>query len=410
MTRKIHVDELQVGMFVQHIEGGWLNHPFWRGSFLIREFDDIRRLRAAGVEYVVIDSSKGLAAPRPVPAPAPPADDRDEPAPVLSRRRAAISMEAEVQRAQAFRLEAGRQMKALFQQARMGRSVDVGSARPLVDDIFLSVERHPAALISLLRLKTADDYSYLHSVSVAALMVALARQLGMEEQECRDAGLGGLLHDLGKAAIPLEVLNKPGKLEPEEFTLVKTHPVRGHELLLQGGVNHPAALDVCLHHHEKIDGSGYPKGLPGDAITQFAKMGAVCDVYDAVTSDRPYKAGWAPVEALRRMLSWAGHFEPHIMRAFVSVVGIYPVGALVRLASGRLAVVVEQSPGELTKPVVKAFFSTRSNLHIPPETLRLAQPGSKDHIVGHEDPHTWGFEHTDELWTGLQKPKAPLGV
>ncbi|HYE39477.1 MAG TPA: DUF3391 domain-containing protein, partial [Ramlibacter sp.] len=146
------MDELQVGMFVQHIEGGWLNHPFWRGSFLIREFDDIRRLRAAGVEYVEIDSSKGLGAPRPVHAPARPADAPYEPAPVLSRRRAAISMEDEVQRAQAFRLEAGRQMKVLFQQARMGRSVDVGSVRPLVDDIFLSVERHPAALISLLRL------------------------------------------------------------------------------------------------------------------------------------------------------------------------------------------------------------------------------------------------------------------
>lgn len=408
MTRRISVDELQVGMFVQRIEGGWFNHPFWRGSFLIREFDDIRRLRAAGVEFVEIDSSKGL---RPAvaagAAPPAPTEVAAAGAPAFVRRTGS-AMEQEVHRAHALRAEAGRQMKALFQDARLGRVIDVGGVRPLVDEIFSSVERHPAALISLMRLKTADDYSYLHSVSVAALMVALSRQLGMDGPACRDAGLGGLLHDLGKAAIPLEVLNKPGKLEPEEFALVKTHPARGHELLLQGGVDHDVALDVCLHHHEKIDGSGYPKGLSGEGITLLAKMGAVCDVYDAVTSDRPYKAGWAPVEALRRMLAWDGHFEPHVMRAFISVVGIYPVGALVRLASGRLAVVVEQAPGELTKPVVRAFFSIRSNLHIPPETLRLAQPGCKDQIVGHEDPNTWGFEHTDELWSGLRRAKAPL--
>lgn len=408
MTRKIHVDELQVGMFVQRIEGGWLNHPFWRGSLLIREFDDIRRLRAAGVEFVEIDAAQGLRAPAtPDPAP-PPVRAGDPPGAPPMVRRTTVTVEQEMQRAHALRADAGRQMKRLFEDARLGRAVDVAGTRPLVDEIFASMERHPAALISLMRLKTADDYSYLHSVSVAALMMALARRLGMDDAGCRDAGLGGLLHDLGKAAIPLDVLNKPGKLEPEEFTLVKTHPVRGHELLREAGVDHSVALDVCLHHHEKVDGSGYPKGLPGDDITLLAKMGAVCDVYDAVTSNRPYKLGWAPVEALRRMLTWAGHFEPQVMRAFVSVVGIYPIGAMVRLASGRLAVVVEQAPGELTKPVVKAFFSTRSNLHIPPETLRLAQPGCKDHIVGHEDPNTWGFEHVDELWSGLSPTKGRL--
>ncbi|HJW03652.1 MAG TPA: HD-GYP domain-containing protein, partial [Azospira sp.] len=248
--------------------------------------------------------------------------------------------------------------------------------------------------------KTADDYTYMHSVAVCALMVALARQLGLDEAQTRAAGMAGLLHDLGKAAIPLAILNKPGKLTDDEFAVIKTHPAEGHAILLEGKGVTAEALDVCLHHHEKINGSGYPKGLKGEEISLLAKMGAVCDVYDAITSNRPYKAGWCPAESIKKMAEWAdGHFDPRVFQAFVKSLGIYPIGSFVRLESGRLGVVVEQSEKSLLAPRVKVFFSAKANAYISPELVDLSRPGIRDKIAGREDPAKWGINNVDEIWS-----------
>lgn len=278
----------------------------------------------------------------------------------------------------------------------MGKAIEAEAAAPLVEEISNSMLRNPGALVSIARLKTADDYTYLHSVAVCALMIALARQLGLDEQQTREAGMAGLLHDLGKALIPAAVLNKPGKLTEAEFAVVKTHPEEGHKLLLVGNGASKVARDVCLHHHEKFDGSGYPAGLAGEAITLYARMGAVCDVYDAITSNRPYKAGWDPAESIRRMAEWKGHFDPAIFQAFVKSLGIYPVGSLVRLESGKLGVVVEQNAQSLLKPKVKVFFSTRSQSYLKPETIDLARSAEK--IAGREDAEKWGIKDVDRYW------------
>ncbi|MGP1682259.1 MAG: HD-GYP domain-containing protein, partial [Giesbergeria sp.] len=276
-------------------------------------------------------------------------------------------------------------------------------AQSLVEEISDSVARNPTALISLARLKTADDYTYMHSVAVCALMVALARQLSLSEEHTRSAGLAGLLHDLGKAAIPMDVLNKPGKLTDEEFDIVRQHPVAGYEMLKEAGQVGPAVLDACRHHHEKMDGTGYPDRLPAEKISLIARMAAVCDVYDAVTSDRPYKRGWDPSESLRRMTEWTGaHFDARVFQAFVKSIGIYPVGSLVRLSSGRLGVVTEQGSRSLVTPKVKVFFAVRSNLRITPETIDLGAPGCSDRIAAREDPAKWNFPDLHEIWSGLK--------
>jgi putative nucleotidyltransferase with HDIG domain len=291
---------------------------------------------------------------------------------------------------------------SMFTEARMGNLVNLANATPLVEEIAGSVMRNPGALIGLARLKEADDYTYMHSVAVCALMIALARQLGLADEQVREAGLAGLLHDVGKMAIPLKILNKPGRLSAEEFTEVQGHPSAGHRMLLAADSVSAIALDVCLHHHEKIDGSGYPDGLKGDQISPFSRMAAICDVYDAITSDRPYKDGWCPADSLRQMAEWgkAGHFDQTMFAAFVKCLGIYPVGTLVRLKSDRLGVVTEQSSKSLLLPKVRVFFSARSKAFIAPELLDLASSGERDQIAAREDAKKWGLDNIDRYWQG----------
>jgi HD-GYP domain-containing protein (c-di-GMP phosphodiesterase class II) len=158
-------------------------------------------------------------------------------------------------------------------------------------------------------------------------------------------------------------------------------------------------LDVILHHHEKMDGSGYPHKLRGDTISLFAKMGAVCDVYDAISSNRAYKKGWSPAESIRKMAEWTrGHFDESVFQAFVKTVGIYPTGSLVRLQSGRLGVVTEQNPSSLLTPKVKVFFSAKLRSPILHETLDLALLRTSEKIMGRELPEDWGFRNLDDLW------------
>jgi putative nucleotidyltransferase with HDIG domain len=306
-------------------------------------------------------------------------------------------MQDEVARAKGICLAAKGQVVDMFHAARLGKAVDPGATLPLVDEIAASVERHPVALLSVARLKTHDNYTYLHSVAVCALMLSLARQLELDARQTRLAGIGGLMHDLGKAAMPLEVLNKPGKLTRAEFAVIRRHPADGAEMVRACGAE-PEVIDVVLHHQERIDGTGYPDGLSGEAISLLARMAAVCDVYDAVTSVRVYRKPWDPSGAMRQMARWVGHFDKAIFNAFVKTVGIYPVGSLVRLASHRLAVVVEPGNESLLKPKVRVFFSVHSKEPIMLETIDLAARGCNDRIVGPEDPDKWKFTSLHHLW------------
>ena len=402
MLKKISVDDLRPGMFLHGLVGNWLDHPFWKTKFLLDSPRDLALLRESAVRECWIDLSRGVdvAAPPPVVAAvsAPQVDIAVPPR--ESQPVGAVSLADEVGRASVLISQSRAVVMALHHEARMGSALDAEGCLPLVADITASVWRNPGALVSLSRLKTHDDYSYMHSVAVCALMVALARQLGQSEAEARDAGLAGLLHDMGKAVMPAEILKKPGKLTDAEYELIKSHPQRGHDMLKDGSAP-PIALDVCLHHHERPDGAGYPFGLKGDQVSKAARMGAICDVYDAITSNRPYKAGWDPADSVARMTAWgaSGQFDPDLLAAFVKSLGVYPVGSLVRMRSTRLAVVVEQG-SSLLKPWVKVFFSTKGNAPLPIELMDTSDARCTDQIAARESNATWKFPFLDELWAG----------
>jgi HD-GYP domain-containing protein (c-di-GMP phosphodiesterase class II) len=392
MHKKISSSQLRVGMHLQALGGAWTQHPFWRSHFLIKDQATIDQIIGSGIAEVWIDVAKGIdvevAIAEPDPLPVPEAPPPGDPPPRLLVPAAAlpakVSLQEEMHRAASVCMRSRKAVLNMFNEARLGKAVDARDCLPLVEEISGSVMRNPGALVSLARLKTHDDYSYMHSVAVCALMVSLARQLGMDD-----------------------VLNKPGKLTDPEFRQMRDHPQKGYEMLREAGTAGEAVMDVVLHHHERMDGKGYPHGLAGEQISQLARMGAVCDVYDAITSNRPYKQPWDPSEALARMVTWApAHLDPMLVQSFVKALGIYPIGSLVRLQSGRLAVVVEQNTESLVSPSVRVFFSTKSNLPIPPELIDLASPGCSDRIVARESNKTWGFKDLERLWAGrdaLQK-------
>ena len=394
-------------MYIHELKGPWMDHPFWRTKFVLKDPVDLQKLRASQLQEVVIDISQGLdVVPEPTVADHQLTDKEmamlELDGPVISESvdtRIIMPATLEEERAQAAKVIASsrKAIESMFKDLRMGKAIEAEAVMPIVEEISASVTRNVHALISLVRLKTVDDYTYMHSVAVCALMTALGRELKLSDSEIKQAGLAGLMHDMGKAGIPLQILNKPGSLTDHEFDVIRQHPQLGHDMLLKANISDAVTLDVCLHHHEKMDGSGYPEHLSGDQMTVFAKMGAICDVYDAVTSTRAYKPAWEPGMALKRMASWGGHFDPDVFKAFVKSLGIYPIGTVVMLKSGRLAVVVKQTPDSLLRPVVKAFFSTKSKIHIPVIELDLSK--GMDEIVGNESASTWGVGNIDHLWS-----------
>ena len=402
MLKKIDIEKLRLGMYITEFCGSWMEHPFWNTKFVLDDLGDLERIRDSGIRELWIDVSKGEDVEGGMSAAEVQARNENE---VLAASveaagpAARVTASQELMRARKICAAAKQAVESMFKEARMGRSIDTHALAPMVEEIASSVMRHPGALISLARLKTKDDYTYMHSVAVCGLMISLANKLGLDEATTREAGLAGLVHDLGKAVIPLSVLNKPDKLTDDEFRVIRGHPGAGHAMLLEGGGAGEIALDVVLHHHEKIDGSGYPHKLKGEQISLFSKMGAVCDVYDAITSNRPYKAGWDPSEALRKMSEWSGHFDTGIFHSFIKCVGIYPLGSLVRLESGLLGVVTETRPDALLKPVVKAFYCTRRRQRFIPRMIDLGKPHARDRIAAWESRDKWKFPDIDEMWT-----------
>jgi len=405
MLKRIATKDVRMGMYINEFCGSWMDHPFWRSRFLLETEEDLKSIHASAIKELWIDTSKGLDvdASVAVVTEEQASEEADALLDSLDQDGASSSMDlgAEIHKARKLHAHARSAVINMFDNVRMGRALNTEHANILVEEIASSVSRHPHAFISLARLKNADEYTYLHCVAVCGLMIALARQLRLPEEQVREAGMAGLFHDLGKMGISDSILNKPGKLTREEFSVMQKHSEMGAALLSKSGQVSDLVIDVCLHHHEKVDGSGYPHRLKDEEISLFAKMGAVCDVYDAISSDRPYKKGWLPAESIHKMAEWSrGHFDQRIFQAFVKTLGIYPTGSLVQLASGHLAVVLEQNPNSLLTPRVKIFYSIRTRSAIPPQILDLSKLVGKNKIISRESAEDWGLRNLESLWLG----------
>jgi len=302
---------------------------------------------------------------------------------VAARRASGLK---ERQRARDIVAKAKEGVATTFEDARFGHKLNVDQLWPIISGINASVSRHSGALTNVTRLREKHEATYIHSIAVCGLMIALARQLGIDPGLHHDIGLGGLLHDIGKAKVPAMLLDKPGALSADETAVIRGHSQLGFEMLIGGEQKLPEiALDICLHHHERIDGAGYPDRRSGENISLYARMAAICDSYDMMTSATVYRPACTPAEALERLVDAPGQFDSQIVSAFSVMIGVFPVGSMVRLQSNRLAVVLDCLDGDPAMPPVCPFFCIDTRQLLP---RRLSPPGV-DPIIGVELPSRW---------------------
>lgn len=378
MLKRIRCEDATMGMYVRGFEGNWLSHPFWKRRFLISSAKDLARVQAGQVA-VVIDTSRG----------------RDV---AVSQVAGFAAVDRTATKGRFGRADKARAaelaqrctgvVKTLFDDCRLGRTIDTAAILSMVDDIAGALMDNMPAFLSVTRLKAKDEATYTHSVAVCALMISLAREMAIPSYEVRELGMAGLLHDIGKAIVSDEILHKLTPLTPEEWAQIRRHPTFGHEMLSQTPGLPPVALDVCLHHHERLDGTGYPSGLTEAGISRAVRMASVCDVYDAMTSIRSYKRGMSPLEAVTAMDAADGHFDRAILFRLMRNIGVYPTGKLVRLGGNRLAITLPPHPNGLGS-IFRAFYSTIDTKFTRYEDIILSDQMSCDDAVAAEDPTAW---------------------
>ncbi len=394
--KKIQVEQLRLGMYIHDINLGWMDHPFAASHFLVKDAETIKKIHDLGIHEIYIDIQRGhdLATDAPT---------QEEVQEDIAHQLSDIALEPskparapiadERQRALRLHSEATTIARGMITDIRLGKQIEMEKIEPLVENMVDSIFRNPDALLPLGRLKDHDTYTFQHSVSVCTLLIAFARAMEMDRATIKEIAVGGLLHDVGKAKVPDEILNKPAKLTDAEFTKMKSHVVQSIIILQNTPGISQIALDVAGQHHERFDGTGYPNKLKGDEISIYGQMGAIVDVYDAITSDRVYHKGMEPTAALGKLLEWSKfHFDPELVRQFIKSVGIYPTGSLVRLGSGRLGVVLEQHPEKLMNPVVRVFYNADKKYYIEPEVIDLAHNLCRDKVTGHECFETWDID------------------
>ena len=393
-------------MFVHDVGRTWLNHPWKTKSKLLTERREIDEVVDFGIEEVYIDTDKAVRTPKAPrePRPAPPGGvDPKKPlyrqpssARIIKTPDPVVTMEMEFPKAAKAYNKALDTSKALVAACRMNKRIEVSEVQENVDEIVESVSRNRDALTALIKLRHFDDYTYTHSLNVSVLSISAGKSLGLSDEDLKILGLGTMFHDLGKLRIPDKILNKPGKLTDEEFEIMRNHAALSADILNEQHLNvNDLVIQVARHHHERIDGSGYPDHLEGDQIPTLATICGLSDVYDALTSDRVYHKGMPTHEALKFIYGLRGtHFQPDWVDRFVQSVGIYPPGSIVELNTGHKAVVIEVINRSLLTPLVKVVSDPHGQLYNRPKLVDLSKPSESQGwtIKGVVPPDEAGFE------------------
>jgi putative nucleotidyltransferase with HDIG domain len=370
-TLKIPVGQLKPGMYVCELDRPWHTTPFRCRGYAIATAEDILVLRGLCKHvYVRVSKTKpsfGLKTPGAgVHLP-------------FGRRAAALAEEFPAAR-QTYRRTIDL-VKNMLDDVRLGRVIDMHGAKRCVAECVDSLLRHPEALLWLTQIREKDEYTAQHSLNVCVYAAAFAHFLGHPREKAQQFGLCGLLHDVGKIAIPPDILNKDGGLDRKEFAVMQTHTTEGRNILMSCRDLLPEVIEVAHAHHERLNGSGYPRGMDGARIPLPAKLIAVVDTYDAVTSDRCYQPGRTHAEALDILRQGRlSHFDGELVAKFVRFIGAYPPGLVVEMDSGEVGIVVRSNPREALRPTV-AVVLDGDKRPCPPSLVDLAESGAAGRLL-----------------------------
>lgn len=343
LRERVSTDELLIGMYVVELDRPWIETPFLFQGFLISSAEEISQLREH-CEYVFIDVTQTTVT----------FNTKNKPATKVQTKRVyKVPIEKELSVAATHYDFAKSAIDNSLRALRLSKEINTEQIKLAVQNCVESVINNPNALVWLTQIKDKDDYTAEHCLRVSILSVALGQELELMEKELIDLGMAGMLHDVGKIKIPIEVLNKEGSLSREEYELIKTHADHGRQLLMSNSSVPPVTIDVAYSHHEHINGKGYPRGLSADKIPYFAKIVGVVDAFDAITSDRVYSTARSTLEALRILYDCRGtQFDEEVVRAFIRLMGIYPPGHIVELTSGEVGIILSCHRNNKLRPKV----------------------------------------------------------
>lgn len=417
MLKRVSTGDIELGMFIHKLEGSWFKHPFWKSKFLLDDSETLASLRDSDLSGVIIDLSRGrdvtvrqqrmLGQPQPAPVavtPAPVTSVAPSSAPsrpTFGRAPLTLPVAREFGRAKRAMGDALRVVSKTFIEARLGKTVQIHDVEPVLDAIYASVQRNLYAFNGLLRCQNGNEFIYRHSLAVSALMIALARHMKFAPIDIRDAGMAGLLMDIGVGQLPVDLSGVGGDYAQLRPDLKAQHVLLGYTFLKAAGDIPEPVLRVILHHHEHLDGSGYPQGLSGLAIEKLSRMAAICDAYDTLASSFDAGDRLDPAEAIRTLRGQPDKFDASILEKLVETIGVYPIGAFVRLRSNRLAMVVDEDPSDPALPTVRTFWSTDLGKRLKGETIVLAHCYGDDAIEGVADLRGLDLPDVDKLRESL---------
>jgi len=375
---KVPVEILEIGMYVAELDRPWIETPFIFQGFLITNEDEVDQLHQY-CEFVYIDRLKSqVKIPEArlkifVESDKKPAPIKKEALPYASQ------FEEEFPQAKKIYERVNNQVKTAFRDVRIGRALRSTEIRHSVEQITQSIIRNPDAMLLMTNMKAMDDYMVMHSLNVCILSLIFSRFLGIEEEVMYDLGMGALLHDIGEIRLPKELLAKPTELTAEEYATVQKHTEYGASILKNSAGIPDEAIDIAMHHHERIDRSGYPGRLGGSEISMNAKIVGIVDVYDSLTSTTPYRSYISSTDALKSMYDWRGTlFDSALVESFIQCLGIYPVGSTLELNSGEVGIVISVSPENRLYPKMLLVKDEQDKFYDPPRIINLNQFKDRD--------------------------------
>ncbi|GIU41690.1 HD-GYP domain-containing protein [Shewanella algidipiscicola] len=354
---KIAVRRLSIGMYVTAIERQGLVNIAHPGQ--IKSTEAINQLNKNNIKYVWVDANRsdpscGLT-PHTV-------EPTQTPSPPVVKK---VSREQSQEKAKRLMAEAKDLVQKVLSETFEGKAVTVEPFEDLAENMIESVMLDADAFKCISALRSKDAYLLEHSINVAFLLVTFGKYLALERDVLKQLAVGGILHDIGKVKVDNKILHKPGRLTPEEFEHMKLHQVFAQEILAETQGLSQISRDVCLMHHEKLDGKGYPNGIAGEQISLHGRMSCIVDIFDALTATRCYKEAMSPAAAFKILLSLTPfHLDEALVYEFIRCIGIYPVGSLVQLSDGRVGIVWDAKDRDALHPVLKCFYSNTHKHYI----------------------------------------------